>query len=211
MPTWGVKPVIWPCCWWWPRYTGLAALAGFAGAAGDALIGGPLFSGRAAVFLKQAALSAVLSVLLACRWPAPCITGRNCGRMLFLSLCLLCFVLPTLILITGLVALLGRSGWLTPWLGESWNLYGLHGILLAHVYLNLPLAVRALYQQLLAIPKHQLAAGGTAETGCLAALAAGGMAGLARTVVGAGRFCVRAVLTVLPWYWPLGGGPQATT
>ena len=103
--------------------------------------------------LQQAGLSAVLSVLLAYPvaralyyWP------QLPFRRAFLALCLLCFVLPTLVLITGLVALLGHSGWLTPLMGSSWSLYGLHGILLAHVFLNLPFAVRALYLQLQAIP-----------------------------------------------------------
>ncbi len=82
------------------------------------------------------------------------------ARRGFLSLCLLSFVMPTLVLITGLVALLGRSGLLTPLLGEHWNLYGLTGILIAHVYLNMPLAVRVMLQQLQAIPatSWQLAA-----------------------------------------------------
>ncbi|MEZ5476547.1 MAG: hypothetical protein R3E95_03370 [Thiolinea sp.] len=146
----GVKPVIWPCCWWWP-HTGAAAV-GLPGRRGCALIEDRYFQGVLLFSLKQAALSAVLSVLLA--WPvarALYYRPELRGRMLFLSLCLLCFVLPTLILITGLVALLGRSGWLTPWLGES-------GICMActgfcwRMCLNLPFAVRALYQQLLAIP-----------------------------------------------------------
>ncbi len=103
--------------------------------------------------LLQAGLSAGLSVLLA--WPlarALYYLPSLPLRPAFLSLCLLCFVLPTLVLITGLVALLGRSGSLSPWLGDDWNLYGLHGILLAHVFLNLPFAVRALYLQLQGIP-----------------------------------------------------------
>lgn len=103
--------------------------------------------------LKQAALSATLAVLLAlpvarALYYLPDLAGKRA----FLALCLLCFVLPTLILITGLVALLGGSGWLTPYLGESWNLYGLQGILLAHCFLNLPFAIRAFYLQLQALP-----------------------------------------------------------
>ena len=103
--------------------------------------------------LKQAGLSALLSVLLA--WPiaralyySPTLPFRS-G---FLSLCLLCFIMPTLVLITGLVVLLGRSGLLAAGLGENWSLYGLQGILIAHIYLNMPFAVRVLYQQMNNIP-----------------------------------------------------------
>ena len=103
--------------------------------------------------VKQAGLSALLSVLLAIPLArAIYFLPRLAGRTLFLKLCLLSFVMPTLVLITGLVALSGRSGLLTPWLGEDWNLYGLQGILLAHIYLNMPLAVRVLCQQLNHIP-----------------------------------------------------------
>ena len=103
--------------------------------------------------IKQALLSASISTLLA--WPiarAIYYYPNIFLKKLFLSLSLLCFVLPTLVLITGFVALLGLSGTITPLLGEHWSLYGLHGILLAHVYMNLPFAVRSIHSQLHNIP-----------------------------------------------------------
>ena len=103
--------------------------------------------------LWQAALSAFLSVLLALPIARALALDRKLPiRRAFLRWCLLCFVMPSLILITGLVALLGRSGTLTPWLSDSWQLYGLTGILLAHVFLNLPFAIRVLTQQWQSIP-----------------------------------------------------------
>ena len=103
--------------------------------------------------LKQASLSATGAVILALPVArALYYLPKPLGKALFLAFCLLCFVLPTLILITGLVALLGQAGWLTPYLGESWSLYGLQGILLAHLFLNLPFAIRAFYLQLQALP-----------------------------------------------------------
>ncbi|PWQ98321.1 ABC transporter permease subunit [Leucothrix arctica] len=107
--------------------------------------------------LKQAGLSALLSVVLA--WPiARALYYSNWlpFRSSFLSLCLLCFVLPTLVLITGLVVLLGRSGFVTYLLSDDWNLYGLHGILIAHIYLNMPFAIRVLFQQMTNIPGTSL-------------------------------------------------------
>ncbi|WLQ11665.1 thiamine/thiamine pyrophosphate ABC transporter permease ThiP [Hahella aquimaris] len=103
--------------------------------------------------LLQATLSAVLSVALA--WPmalALSYLKDSTHKRAFLSLCVLCFVMPTLIVITGIISLLGRSGSLSPLLGDDWNLYGLSGILIAHIYLNLPFAVRTLYLRLQSIP-----------------------------------------------------------
>ncbi|NRA20181.1 MAG: thiamine/thiamine pyrophosphate ABC transporter permease ThiP [Oceanospirillaceae bacterium] len=103
--------------------------------------------------IKQALLSALISTVLA--WPiarAIYYYPNLLFKRAFLSLALLCFVLPTLVLITGFVSLLGRSGIITPLLGPDWNLYGLHGILLAHVYMNLPFAIRAFHAQLQNIP-----------------------------------------------------------
>ena len=103
--------------------------------------------------IKQALLSALLSTVLA--WPiarAIYYYPNIFLKQTFLSLSLLCFVLPTLVLITGFVSLLGLSGFITPFLGEDWSLYGLQGILLAHVYMNLPFAVRAMHLQLQSIP-----------------------------------------------------------
>lgn len=103
--------------------------------------------------LKQAGLSALLSVALALPLArALHFMPQLKAKRAFLSLCLLCFVMPTLVLITGLVSLLGRSGLLSPLLAADWNLYGLNGILLAHIYLNMPLAIRVLSQQMSHIP-----------------------------------------------------------
>ena len=137
-----------------PTLLAFAALSGFARSGPDwGLLTDPYLLGVLWFSLKQAFFSALLSVFLAlpvarALYYVPGLWGKR----LFLGLCLLCFVMPTLVLITGLVALLGRSGWLTPLLGGDWNLYGLHGILLAHVFLNMPFAVRALFQQLQSIP-----------------------------------------------------------
>ncbi|MBE0508153.1 MAG: thiamine/thiamine pyrophosphate ABC transporter permease ThiP [Marinospirillum sp.] len=107
--------------------------------------------------LWQALLSALISVVLAL--PLARVLAldlRLPGKAAFLRWCLLCFVMPSLILITGLVVMFGYSGWLTPLFTElfhsGWSLYGLTGILLAHVFLNLPLALRVLSAQWGSIP-----------------------------------------------------------
>ncbi len=128
-------------------------LIGFSGQGADwQLLSDNYYQSILLFSIKQAALSMLLALLLA--WPVAraLYYGRLPFQHSFLSLCILCFVMPTLVLITGLVALLGRDGLLTPLLGESWNLYGLNGILIAHIYLNLPFAVRVLLQALHNIP-----------------------------------------------------------
>lgn len=118
------------------------------------LLGDPYFHTILAFSFKQALLSAVLSIVLG--WGLARLLFYTRGlplRRAFLGLCLLCFVMPSLVLITGLVGLLGGSGVLAPWLPEGWRLYGLPGILIAHVYLNMPFAARVFYLQLQAIPQ----------------------------------------------------------
>lgn len=103
--------------------------------------------------LWQALLSAVLSLMLALPVARALALDRALlGRTWFLRLCLLCFVMPSLVLVTGLVTLFGRLGWITPLLGDDWQLYGLAGILIAHVYLNAPFAIRVLSHRWQSIP-----------------------------------------------------------
>jgi thiamine transport system permease protein len=162
--------------------------------------------------LKQAGLSALLSVLLA--WPvarALYYSPKLPFKAGFLSLCLLCFIIPTLVLITGLVVLLGRSGLLIDGLPESWSLYGLHGILIAHVYLNLPFAVRALYQQMNNIPDTSWKLAAQLKLSCWQRLRFVELASLRATFLRMFGFiavlCFNSFAVVLA----LGGGPQATT
>ncbi len=176
------------------------------------LLADSYFQGILYFSLKQAFLSAIWSVLLA--WPvarALFYLPELAGRRWFLGLCLLCFVLPTLILITGLVALLGRSGWLVPLLDADWNLYGLHGILLAHVFLNMPFAVRALFLQLQGIPDSSWRLAAQLKFGAWQRFSLIEWPALrGRLLVLAGFvfvLCFNSFAVVLA----LGGGPQATT
>ena len=101
--------------------------------------------------LYQALLSALGSLLLAIPIARALHRVRPAGRQQFLRLSLLAFVMPSLVLITGIVNLLGPQSPFNDLLSE-WKLFGLNGILLAHIYLNFPLAVRILYQGYNSIP-----------------------------------------------------------
>lgn len=101
--------------------------------------------------LWQAFLSAVLSVGLAVLVArALAHQGHFLFRKLLLKLFGLPLVVPSVVAVMGVVSVYGSNGWLP--LGRS--LYGLNGILLAHLFFNLPLAVRLLLPVWQSIPPH---------------------------------------------------------
>ncbi|PKH22646.1 thiamine/thiamine pyrophosphate ABC transporter permease ThiP [Enterobacterales bacterium CwR94] len=166
--------------------------------------------------LWQALLSALLSVIPAIPLARALFRRRFPGRTMLLRLCAMTLVLPVLVAVFGLLSVYGREGWLASMLNlvgleYHFSPYGLQGILLAHVFFNLPLATRLLLQTLEAIPgeQRQLAA----------QLGMSGMAQfrllewpwLRRQILPIGALifmlCFASFATVLA----LGGGPQATT
>ena len=167
--------------------------------------------------LWQALLSTILSVvpaMLVARALArhPAFPGRGFVLRLFA----LPLALPAIVAALGVLALLGRAGLfadvITAATGTRWQgIYGLSGILVAHVFFNLPLATRLFLQALETIPADQwrLAAqlGIGARTGFrviewpVLRAALPGVAGLVFML------CVTSFTIVLT----LGGGPRATT
>lgn len=106
----------------------------------------------------QAALSTLLSLALAV--PVARALARRQrfpGRALLLRLFGLPMVVPTVVGVLGIVAVYGRSGLLNraseaAGLPLGLDIYGLFGILLAHVFFNMPFAVRLLVQGWGSIP-----------------------------------------------------------
>lgn len=108
----------------------------------------------------QALLSVFFAVLPAIPLSRALYRRRFYGRDQLLRLCTMTMVLPTLVAIFGLLTVYGQQGWLANffrWLGIEYRFspYGLQGILLAHVFFNLPLATRLLLQSLQHIPTEQ--------------------------------------------------------
>jgi thiamine transport system permease protein len=176
------------------------------------------YLGRVILFtLLQAVLSTALSMLPAI-FVARALSRHPSfpGRGLLLALFAVPLGLPAIVAAMGVLALLGRAGYFAgflSWLsGEPWpGIYGLTGILVAHVFFNLPLAARLLLQALDTIPHDQwrlaaqLGMGGRAgfrfvEWPVLRA-ALPGVAGLVFML------CITSFTIVLM----LGGGPAATT
>jgi thiamine transport system permease protein len=110
--------------------------------------------------LLQAALSAVLSIAFAIP-VARALARRQSfpGRDLLLRLFAVPLGLPQLVVVLGLISVFGRQGWLNSLLETAGlpvlpALFGLKGILLAHVFFNMPLAVRFLLARLDAVPQE---------------------------------------------------------
>ena len=112
--------------------------------------------------LYQAFLSTVFSLFvgLLLAW-ALAHQNKFRGRSLLVALFSSSLVLPTLIVVFGIIGIFGRQGYINQismyFFDTSFGtyLYGLGGILLAHVYLNASFALRALLHGFESIPKEK--------------------------------------------------------
>lgn len=165
----------------------------------------------------QAILSTVLSVGLAI--PVTHALSRHPafpGRELILRLFAVPLALPPLVAALGILALYGNAGFIrmVPGFGENsgWSgIYGLSGILIAHVFFNLPLSVRLMLGSLSAVPDSQwrlaaqLGMGGWPVFRLIEWPAIrSSLPGIAGLVF---MLCITSFAIVLI----LGGGPRATT
>lgn len=165
--------------------------------------------------LLQAGISAVLSVALAIPVARALARRRFPGRRTLIALMGAPFLLPVIVAVLGLLAVFGRSGLVNLGLSHVGlppvSIYGLHGVVLAHVFLNLPLAVRMILAGWQAIPaeRFRLAAAlgmgpGAVfrhlETPMLRSVLPG-------TTMAVFLICLTSFVVALT----LGGGPRATT
>ena len=167
--------------------------------------------------LWQASLSTALSLLAAV--PMTRALARRThfpGRMLLIRLCALPMVMPTIVGIFGIVAVYGGSGYLAVaagWLRLDWrpHIYGLGGILLAHVFFNLPLAVRLLLPAYGAVPSESwrlCAQLGMRDRDIFQLIE---LPLLRQQVPGIAAIIFMLCFTTFAVALTLGGGPQATT
>ncbi len=165
--------------------------------------------------LWQAALSAGLSCLLAIPLARALHRRRFRGRGLFVSLLGAPFLLPTIVAVMGLLAVFGRRGLANAGMAAlglpEISLYGPHGVVVAHVFLNLPLATRMLLHGWQSIP---------AERGRLALSLGMGPRDIARhlerpmlraVLPGAALAIFLVCLGSFAVALTLGGGPRAST
>lgn len=109
--------------------------------------------------LWQAAVSAGLSLMLAIPVARALARRRFAGRSALVILLGAPFILPVLVAVLGLIALFGRSGILNVALETlglpSFSIYGAQGVILAHVFFNMPLATRLILNGWALIPAEQ--------------------------------------------------------
>lgn len=209
---------------------GAAVLAGIAGFAGTALAALLLFDGAgfAGLFdaytlsvlrftLWQAALSTLLSVLFAI--PVARALARRPdfpGRIWIVRLLAVPMGLPVLIGALGLISIWGRQGaanglLMALGLAEPVSIYGLSGILLAHVFFNMPLAARLMLAGLERVPGEywRMAASlGMPSRAVFRFIEGPVILGLVPGIAGLiFMLCATSFTLVLV----LGGGPAATT
>ena len=108
----------------------------------------------------QSVLSTLLSVGLAIPVAHALSRRHFFAKSLLLKLFAVTLVLPVLVAVFGLLSIYGNSGLIAQLLQAldmklPFSIYGLNGILLAHVFFNLPFATRLLLQSLQLIPAEQ--------------------------------------------------------
>jgi thiamine transport system permease protein len=106
--------------------------------------------------LLQATLSTMFSIIPAVLVARALSRRRFWGRNYLITLLAVPLSLPVIVAIFGMTAVYGAAGVFGGWI----DLYSLQGIVLAHVFFNLPLATRLLLENLSSPPAegHRLAA-----------------------------------------------------
>jgi thiamine transport system permease protein len=213
------------------RVAGGLALGGvlvFVGAATALLLGhagggsgAPLFDAyiwRVAQFtLMQAVLSTVLSVLLAIPVARALARQRSFpGRAWILRLSAVPLGLPALVAALGVIEIWGRQGVVNDLLRlggleNPVSVYGLAGILIAHVFFNLPLAVRFFVAALDRIPAEYWLTSANLGMGSGATFRLIEWPVMRRALPGVAGLVLMLCATSFTIVLTLGGGPAATT
>lgn len=165
--------------------------------------------------VSQALVSAALSVGLAVPVARALARRDFVGRGALITLLGAPFILPVIVAVLGLLTVFGRSGWLSQLLGliglPPLSIYGFHGVVLAHVFFNLPLATRLVLQGWQDIPaeRFRLAAQLGFDAKDIARILERPL--LRRVLPGAFAIVFAICLTSFAVALTLGGGPRATT
>lgn len=163
----------------------------------------------------QAVVSALLSVLLAVPVARALARRRFAGRAALVTLLGAPFILPVIVAVLGLLTVFGRAGWANTALAAvglpNVSIYGFHGVVLAHVFFNLPLATRLLLQGWQNIPSERFRLVAQLRLSPMAMFRAVEMPMLRQVVPGAMALVFVICLTSFAVALTLGGGPRATT
>lgn len=176
------------------------------GALSDADIGAIRFT------VWQAFWSATISVILAVPVARALARRSFLGRSALISVMGAPFILPVIVAVLGLLAVFGGNGVLnlvlTPLGVPRMDIYGAHGVILAHVFFNLPLATRLILQGWLSVPSERFRVAASLGAPLFWLLE---WPMLRRIVPGAFAVIFVICLGSFAVALTLGGGPRATT
>ena len=157
--------------------------------------------------LVQAGLSTLISLAIGIPLARSLARRKFPGRPMVLRLLALPQALPAIVVIIGIIEVYGTRGWL----GGAFDIYGLQGILLAHVLFNFPFAARLALAEFERVPPEswKLAAQLDFSAGDIWRLIEwpqlrASLPGMALLIF---LLCASSFAIVLI----LGGGPRATT
>lgn len=167
--------------------------------------------------LYQATLSTVLSIVLGL--PVALALGRRRvfpGRIWIIRLMAVPMGLPVIVGAFGIITIWGRQGVLNTALvfagaNEPFSIYGLSGILIAHVFFNLPLSVRLMLAGLERIPGEYWRMAASLGMGPVSIFRFIEWPAVARLVPGIAGLVFMLCATSFTLVLLLGGGPAATT
>lgn len=163
----------------------------------------------------QAALSAAVSCLLAIPLARALFAARFWGRAALVRLISAPFILPSLAAVMGLLAVFGRGGVfndaLTAVGAPQISIFGLGGVVLAHIFLNLPLATRMLLHGWAGIPTERFRLAQSLSFGRWAMFMHLEWPLLRALLPSAFAVIFLVCLTSFSVALILGGGPRATT
>ena len=122
------------------------------------------------------------------------------------------FLLPVIVAVLGLIAVFGRAGAVNAALGALGlapvSIYGAHGVVLAHVFFNLPLATRILLAGWEAVPAERFRLAAALGAGTFRLIE---WPMLRALLPGTAAVIFVICLTSFAVALTLGGGPRATT
>ena len=165
--------------------------------------------------MLQATLSALTSVTLAIPVARALARRRFPGRGAVITTLGAPFLLPVIVAVLGLLTVFGRAGWLNTALQALGlppiSIYGLHGVVLAHVFLNMPLATRMILSGWQAIPAERFRLAASLGFGPADTLRHLELPMLRAVLPGAALVIFTVCLSSFAIALTLGGGPKATT
>lgn len=159
----------------------------------------------------QAGLTTLLSLLtgIGLAWALDRL--RFPGRGLLVGLFAAAIVTPGILVAFGLIAVWGRAGWIAEWTGLRIPLFGLGGILFAHVILDGSFAARVLLARLETLPATRLKTGQSLGLSAWQRFRLIDWPAMRPSLPGLGAIIFLLAFTSFPVVLLLGGGPANQT